>query len=37
MNRSLRVLMAENSEDDAALLLEEIRRSGYHVVLGVYK
>jgi CheY-like chemotaxis protein len=31
MNRPLRVLMVEDSEDDAALLLEELRRGGFDV------
>ena len=31
MNRPLRVLLVEDSEDDAALLLEELRRGGFDV------
>src|ERR1700731_5010698 len=32
METPLRVLMIEDSEDDAALLLRELRRGGYDVV-----
>ncbi len=35
MNRSLRVLMVEDSEDEATLLLLALRRGGYEVVYAV--
>jgi DNA-binding NtrC family response regulator len=35
MNRPLRLLMVENTDDDAELLLRALRRGGYEVACGV--